>query len=358
MGNEKQSQRTHEGICPACGIPDASRGGGPTSARSKLLASLLSALLLSAGCGSSNAISDRADVRVGLFPNLTHAPAILCVAEGTFQSNLGSRVGLDVKIFTSGPQAVEALFAGAVDVAYLGPVPAVNAFLRSRGDALRIVAGAASGGSAFVVRPEVATLSDLVGKTVATPQIGNTQDVALRSFLHERGLGGRLREKGAIGVASKENSQIFEAFRAGDLAGAWVPEPWTSRLVLEASGRVLVDEKGMWPEGQFATTVMTMTPRFMDAEPEAARALVRANAECVERLASGDPTARRMVGSWIAATTGRALQEAVMDRAWGELSFTIDPLFETIEKRAGQAAELGIVRAFDHEELERILAKP
>lgn len=338
--------------------PKSGRRGSPKSVRASLLAALLAVSLLSAGCGSSDPTGDRANVRVGLFPNVTHAPAILCVADGTFRASLGSVVGVDVKVFASGPQAVEAVFAGAVDVAYLGPVPAANAFLRSRGEALRIVSGVASGGAAFVVRPEVVTLSDLVGKTVATPQIGNTQDVALRSFLHERGLGGRLREKGAIGVVSRENSQIFEAFRAGDLAGAWVPEPWASRLVLEASGRVLIDEKELWPDGRFATTVMTMTTRFMDAEPEAARALVRANAECVQRLASGDPTARRTVGSWIAATTGRALPEAVMERAWRELSFTIDPLIETVYKRAGQAAELGIFPAFEQEELESILAKP
>ncbi len=297
---------------------------------------------------------------VALFPNLTHAPAILCVEEGRFAAALESLGGgsggerapeLHLLLFESGPQAVEAMFSGAVDFAYMGPSPAVNAYLRSEGEAIRIVAGAASGGASLVVQPEITSVVDLKGTTLASPQLGNTQDIALRVWLAEQGLAADLGTDSDVTVVSRSNSQIFEAFRARQLDGAWVPEPWASRLVVQAGGRVLVDERDLWPDGQFSTTVAVANPAFMRSRPDELSALLLAHVECVRRLASSDPfeaaAAKQAVERWIARTAGKALPPEVIERAWSELSFTVDPLAETVKVRAAQAAKMKLLPPFD-----------
>jgi NitT/TauT family transport system substrate-binding protein len=193
-------------------------------------------------------------LRLGYFPNVTHAPAILGVENGTFAKALGKDVGLETKTFNAGPAAVEALLAGALDASYIGPNPAINAFAKSKGEAIRIIAGATSGGAALVVKPSITKAADLKGKKVASPQLGNTQDVALRAWLGEQGLKTNPQGGGDVSILPQENSQTLDTFKAGDIDGAWVPEPWVSRLVQEGSGKVLVDEKELWPGGRFVTT--------------------------------------------------------------------------------------------------------
>ncbi len=323
---------------------------------------MLGLLLVLASCTGRESGGNAAGrtVTVGLFPNLTHAPAILCVEEGRFEAALDSLAtgsdgegapGLHLLLFESGPQAVEAMFAGAVDLAYMGPSPAVNGYLRSDGEALRIVAGAASGGASLVVQPEITSVAQLRGTSLASPQLGNTQDIALRVWLAEQGLRADLGSSSDVIVASRSNAQIFEAFRARQLEGAWVPEPWASRLVVEAGGRVLVDERDLWPGGLFSTTVVVADPDFLESRSEVLGALLEAHVGCVRRLASSDPSeaaaARETVGRWIARTAGKALPAEVIDRAWSELTFTVDPLTDTVRLRAVQAAEMKLLPAFD-----------
>ena len=225
----------------------------------------LSALLLTA-CATTDTASTAAqpvepvastslaaELRLGYFANVTQASAVYGVGAGTFADELGSTT-LKTQVFNAGPAAVEALFAGSLDAAYLGPNPAVNGFVRSQGEALRIVAGATSGGAALVVRGDVTDPQQLRGQKLASPQTGGTQDIALRTWLISQGFTVDEDGGGDVVIRAQENAQTLSEFQAGRIAGAWVPEPWASRLVLEGGGRVLVDEGDLWPDGRFVTT--------------------------------------------------------------------------------------------------------
>jgi NitT/TauT family transport system substrate-binding protein len=312
-------------------------------------------LLTSCTAGGSGAGPTSRIITVGLFANLTHAPAILCVERGYFQTYLDKATGdpgrLEVQLFESGPQAVEAIFSGSIDFAYMGPSPAVNGFLRSGGQSLRIVAGSTSGGASLVVQPEITSVADLYGKVLATPQLGNTQDIAARAWLAAQGIRTDPRGGGDVMIAPRPGPQIFEGFRARQISGAWVPEPLASRLVVEAGGRVMVDERDLWPQGRFSTTVAVATPNFIDGDAAALDALLRAHLNCIEQLVSADPptrlSAQTSVNDWIARNAGRSLSAQVVERAWEEVTFTADPLSDTILARAKQAADMGLLPAFD-----------
>jgi len=207
-----------------------------------------SALLLAA-CGSSGSATKSGSgstgsvkVRLGYFPNVTHATAIVGVEKGLFAKALGTD-GLDPKTFADGTAASEALSAGAIDATYIGSGPAINLFQKSGGKAIRIVSGATSGGASLVVKPGIASAKELKGKTLSTPKLGNTQDVSLRSWLKRVGYTTTTTGGGDVKIAPQENSQTLDAFKAGTIDGAWVPEPWATRLVVEGGGKVLVDER-------------------------------------------------------------------------------------------------------------------
>ena len=223
---------------------------------SALLATLAATALLAAGCGGDDATSSSGDsaasggtpaqeLRLGFFANVTHATPLVGLKEGIYQKELGL-TEIKTQTFNAGPAAVEAIFAGTLDATYIGPNPAINAFFKSKGDAIRIIAGATSGGAALVVRPEINGAADLTGKTLATPQLGNTQDVALRAWLKENGLETSPSGGGDVNIAPTENATTLQLFQDGKLDGAWLPEPWASRLVLQAGAKVLVDEKDLW----------------------------------------------------------------------------------------------------------------
>lgn len=287
---------------------------------------------------------DSKRVRLGFFPNLTHAMALVGVERGLFAAELG-RAGLELETFTfnAGPAAIEALLSGALDAAYVGPNPAVNAFVRSGGAAVRIVAGAAVGGAALVVREGIARAEDLRGQKVATPQLGGTQDVALRTWLKAHGLETDAFGGGAVSVSPQENAQALEAFRGGAIAGAWAPEPWASRLVIEGGGEVLVDERTLWPGGHFVTTVLLVRSELL-ARPERVVALLRGHL-AAERTIAGDPTgAREVAQAAMARLTGKTLAPAVIARAWEGLQFRSEILDEPLMKAARDAEALGLVR--------------
>src|SRR6266852_7514405 len=206
-------------------------------------------LLLLASCGSQSPTTSSGQliVRLGYFPNLTHAVALVGVERGIFQNALGSNVKLETKTFNAGPALIEALFAGDIDIGYVGPSPAINGYVKSHGEALRIIAGAASGGALFIVRPgaNIQSPQDLSGKRIATPQLGGTQDVALRYYLQQHGL--KTTDKGGtVQVLPTDNANILTLFKTGAIDGAWVPEPWATRLVVEGHGQVFVDERSLW----------------------------------------------------------------------------------------------------------------
>ena len=235
------------------------------------------------GCGSqSSSNNGPVTLNLGYFPNLTHAVALVGVERGTFKSVLGSNVKLETKTFNAGPAEIEALFAGDIDIGYVGPNPAVNGYVKSHGEALRIIAGAASGGASFVVRSDehIQTPSDLANKKFADPQLGGTQDVSLRYYLQQHGL--KTVDKGGnVQIFPTDNSTILTLFKQGKIDGAWVPEPYATRLVDEDQGKVFVDERTLWPDGRFVTTNVVVRTAFLNQHPDVVNKFLQAHVETV-----------------------------------------------------------------------------
>ena len=291
----------------------------------------------STGSGDSGAA---AELRLGYFANVTHAAALIGVQEELFEAELGD-TELSTQVFNAGPDVVEAVFAGALDVAYIGPSPAINAYGQSDGDAVRIISGAASGGAQLVVREGIDSPEDLEGTTLATPQLGNTQDVALRTWLTEEGLENSIEGGGDVTIAPTANADTLALFQSGDIDGAWLPEPWASRLVLEAGATVLVDERDLWPDGEFVTTNIIVRTEFLEQNPETVEALLRAHVAAVQ-LATDDPdAAQAAVNAGLEAAGSSALDAEVLDRAWSNLTVTWDPLAATLEDSAQHAFDAG-----------------
>lgn len=305
---------------------------------------LLLALGLVAGAcgGAASAPEGTATVRLGYFPNVTHATAIVGVETGIFASALGPD-RLAPKTFSAGPAAVEALFSGGLDAAYIGPNPAINAHVQSRGQAIRIVSGATSGGASLVVSPSIAGPADLRGKKLASPQRGGSQDVALRRWLKANGLEADLEGGGDVSIVPQDNARTLETFRAGQIDGAWVPEPWATRLVREGGGRVLVDERELWPGGRFVATHLVVRAKFLDEHPGAVRRLVEAQVQANELVNSNPAEAQRLVNAGIAAVTGRGIPDGVLQAAWRNLEFTNDPVASSLTTSAAHAREVGLL---------------
>lgn len=306
---------------------------------------LLAACSATAGGGAS--AGDGPRLRLGYFPNLTHATAIVGVDQGIFADRLGKDVTLEPHTFNAGPDVVEAIFSGALDASYIGPNPAINAFVRSHGEAIRIISGATSGGAALVVSPEIATAADLAGKKLASPQLGNTQDVALRAWLKEQGYTTDLEGGGDVSITPQANGDILTAFAAGELDGAWVPEPWATRMVEEGGGHVLVDERDLWPDGRFVTTQLIVATAFLEAHPDLVTALLEGQVAANDFLAGHPDEARQIVGKAIEQLTGSALDPKVLADAWENLEFTDDPIASSLAESARHAQELGLLEATD-----------
>jgi NitT/TauT family transport system substrate-binding protein len=313
-------------------------------------------LLLSAGCGvaaqgdasgGAGAAAESVTVRLGFFPNITHAPALVGVAEGIFADALGPGVTLEPSTFNAGPAAVEALFSDALDVTYIGPNPAINAFAQSAGEAVRIIAGSTAGGASLVVRPGIAGPEDLRGARLATPQLGNTQDVALRSWLAEQGLSTDLEGGGDVSVLPQENAQTLETFQAGEIDGAWVPEPWATRLVQEAGGQVLIDEAQLWPDGRFVTTHLIVRTAFLEQHPEVVASLLRGHVAAVDAVNDRPDEARAVTNQQIEQLTGKALGEELITAAWANLEFTVDPISASLAQGARDAEAVGLLERVD-----------
>src|SRR4051812_11784589 len=300
--------------------PSPRRGPMPTHRtppfrRTLSLIALLPLAVGLAACGGNSSADSAAssssggtppELRLGYFANVTHAAALIGVQDGLFAKELGD-TKLTTQVFNAGPDEVEALFGGAIDAAYIGPSPTINAYGQSNGDAIRIIAGAASGGAQFVVRDGIDKPADLKGKTLASPQLGNTQDVALRTWFTDQGLKNSVSGGGDVTIAPTANSDVLNLFQGGQLDGAWVPEPYASRLVLDGGGHVLVDEQDLWPHGQFVTTHLVVRTEFLKKYPDTVAALLRGHVAAVKE-ATGDATkAKTAVNAALTAGGGKAL---------------------------------------------------
>jgi NitT/TauT family transport system substrate-binding protein len=282
--------------------------------------------------------------RLGYFPNINHAAALIGVENGLFAAELGTGTKLETSLFNAGPEVVTALFNDALDAAYVGPNPAVNAFTKSGGTAIKIVAGAASGGAALVVAKSIASAKDLKGKTLASPQLGNTQDVALRNWLKEQGYKPDTSGGGDVHVAPQENSATLAAFKAGQIAGAWVPEPWATRLVEEGGGHVLVDEATLWPNGKFATVNLVVRTKFLNEHPETVKALLRGHIKALDFIKANPAQAQTKINDALGKISGKRLDDKVLADAWGNLTFTADPIAASLPVMAQRALDLGLIK--------------
>src|SRR4051794_5496740 len=290
------------------------------------------------GSGSGGGTAD--ELRLGYFANVTHAAGVIGVQEGLFADELGD-TKLTTQVFNAGPDEVEALFGGALDAAYIGPSPTINAYGQSDGDAIRIIAGAASGGAQLVVRDGINSPSDLKGTTLASPQLGNTQDVALRTWLTDQGLKNSVQGGGDVTIAPTANADVLNLFSSGDLDGAWVPEPYASRLVLEGGGHVLVNEKDLWPDGKFVTTHLIVRTEFLQKYPDTVAALLRGHVAAGQEATTDADAAKKSVNAGLEAAGGKPLDAPVLDRAWSELTVTYDPIASALKKSAANGVAAG-----------------
>lgn len=315
-----------------------------------LLVLSLAALAAVSGCrsgdgaGTGGAASGQVRLRLGYFPNLTHAQPLVALARGTFRRHLGPKVALETKIFNAGPSAIEAIFADEIDAAYIGPNPAINGYVKSGGKALRIVAGAMSGGALFVVRPNagITRPEDLANKKIATPQLGNTQDVALRAYLQDHGLAAK-EHGGNVTVLPTANPDILTLFRKGEIEGAWVPEPWGTLLVQEGGGKVFLDERDLWPDRKFPTTVLIVRTAFLEQHPDVVENLLRAHVETTRFIRDHPEEAKRLINQGIKAITGKELPQRVIDAAWRNLDVTYEPMATSLRTCARRAFALGFL---------------
>jgi len=281
-------------------------------------------------------------VRLGYFPNLTHATAIVADKEGFFTRHLGA-TKLTVSTFNAGPAAIEALKSGAIDATYVGPGPVTNAYINSDGRALTVVAGAATGGTSFVVDPSITSAADLKGKKVSSPSLGNTQDIALRFWLRQHGLQTDLQGGGDVNVLPLDNARIVEAFQQKLIVGAWVPEPYATRMV-RAGGKVLVDERDLWPQKKFAITVLAVRSDFLKAHPDTVKALLAGDLDATDLIAKDPAKAQRDVADVIAKISGKSQEADVIAAAWKRLEFGADPVTSSLLEGAQHALEVGVLK--------------
>ena len=303
--------------------------------------SLLAAVLLPLG---SNWAVGETVVRVGAYPNITHSQAMVGKANGWFAKALGTNVKIEWTTFNAGPAAIEALFAGAIDMTYIGPNPAITGYVRSNGEALRIIAGATSGGAALVVRNDsgIQKPEDFHGKKVATPQLGNTQDVALRAWLKNHGLKS-IDKGGDVQVMPMANPDQLTLFQKKSLDAAWAPEPWATRLIREGNGRLFLDERSLWPQGQFITCHLIVATKFLHDNPELISNWVRAHVELTEWINGHLAEAKNILNEQIQKETGKALSPAVLGEAFGRLQVTYDPLSSSLMSTARAAFDAGFM---------------
>lgn len=293
----------------------------------------------SVSSASASGGAKASELKLGYFANITHAPAIVGVQDGTFQKALGS-TKLTSSVFNAGPAATEALLSGAVDATFIGPGPTTNAYVQSK--AITVIAGTAANGAALVVKPAITSAAQLKGKKLSTPQLANTQDIALRYWLKQQGLSTTTTGGGDVSILPQSNGDTVTAFKQGQIDGAWVPEPYATELV-NAGGKVLVDEKDLWPDKRFVTTDLIVSTKYLQQYPGTVSDLLR-GLITAEGEVNDDPTAAQStVNTAIGKITGTPLDADVLKTAWSNVEFTVDPLASSLKTGAQHAQAVGLL---------------
>ncbi|MGW6272719.1 aliphatic sulfonate ABC transporter substrate-binding protein [Streptomyces sp. NPDC055060] len=318
---------------------------------------LLAVVLTSCGYGSSaDKDDDKAEVasgakkiegldevKIGYFPNLTHATALVGDQEGLFQKELGATKAKYTQ-FNAGPSEIEALNSKSIDIGWIGPSPAINGYTKSQGKNLRIIGGSASGGVKLVVNPKkIKSLDDVKGKKIATPQLGNTQDVAFLNWAAEKGWKVDAESgKGDVSVVRTDNKITPDAYKSGSVDGAWVPEPTASKLVAEG-GKVLLDESDLWPDKKFVITNIIVSQEFLKEHPKVVEAVLRGSVKTNQWIKDNPEKAKASANAALKEASGKELPAEVLDPAWKSIQTTDDPLAATLDSEAKHAVKAGLL---------------
>jgi len=291
---------------------------------------------------SSNNATHEEKIRIAYFPNIGHAIPIVGIEKGFFEKSMGDEIKIETRVFDSGPQAIEALFANSVDLAYVGPGPAITGHLNSQNNNVKILAGAASGGASFIVHPtsEINSISDFAGKKIAAPQIGNTQDVSLRNYLSENGL--KPAEKGgSVVIYNISNPDIYTLFVKGDIDGAWVAEPWATILEIELNGKRLFNEEELWPNKEFASVLLIANADYVEKNPDIITNLLTVHNETAIWINQNPVETRIVFNDFLNSYLGQSLSDDVVDVALSNLVITTNPLSDSVYSFAEKADKLG-----------------
>lgn len=287
-------------------------------------------------------------VKIGYFANLTHATALVGLRKGgQVQQALG---GTKVQpfVFNAGPSEIEALNAGSIDIGWIGPSPSINGYVKSHGENLKIISGSVSGGVKLVVNPKkIKTLDDVKGKKIATPQLGNTQDVAFLNWIASKGWKVDAQSgKGDVSVVRSDNKVTPDAYKSGAIDGAWVPEPTASKLVAEG-GKTLLDESSLWPDKKFVITNLIVKQSFLKEHPKVVEAVLRGSVKTNAWIKAHPDQAKESANAALKAETGKALPPEVIDPAWKSIQVTDDPLASTLNTEADHAVKAGLLEKPD-----------
>jgi len=293
----------------------------------------------------SSSHTPSAILRIGYFPILNHAQAVIGLAKGDFQKAVGKEITIKPEVFGSGSSLIEALFANQIDLAYVGSNPTINGYVVSDGKALKIISGASSGGTVFVVRNDsgIKSIKDFENKRFATPQVGNTQDVALRKYLLQNGYKTK-DEGGNVEVISAQISDIFTLMLTKQIDGAWVPEPWGTKLVKEANARIFLDERVLWPQGKYITANIIARTDYLRDNPETVKRFLGAHIDETNWINSHKSEAMDIFNSQLRALTGHIINPDELKQAWSRIEFTYDPLKPTLLKSANDSLKIGFLR--------------
>jgi len=281
-------------------------------------------------------------LRVAFFPSIGHAVPIVGLENGIFQGEIGEQTKIETKIFDSGPQVIESIFAGSIDIAYVGPGPIINGFLKSDGMDIKILSGAASGGASFIVQPNsgLDSFENFDGKRIASPQISNSQDVSLRHYLASNGLK-PVEKGGTVFVLNISNPDIYTLFAKGDIDGAWVPEPWATMLVEELGGVRLFNEEKLWPDEQFASVLLISRTNYLENNPEIIKNWVKLHEETVSWINSNPDKSKVIFSNFLKKYMGKSLPSKIIDVSFSNLEITSDPIKNSVLTFAERADSLG-----------------
>jgi NitT/TauT family transport system substrate-binding protein len=313
-----------------------------------LAAGVAAVAVLAAGCSSSPASSGGSSspvvLRLGFLANITHEPALVGLEKGFFAKQLGKNVTLKTTVFSTGTEETTAILAGQLDAAYVGPNPAINAWQKSNGTAIKIISGAASGGASLVVKDGITSAAQLKGKSLATPSLGNTQDVAARYWLKQHGLTTTPTGGGEVAIKPiKPNSAAVLQFKSGQLDGGWEPEPYATEMVLDG-GKRLVNEASLWPGGKFVTTNLVVTQSFLKDHPSTVNGLLKGQIEANSYISSNPSAAAQAANAELVKLLGKGLPGDVLTQSLKYITFTNDPIASSLTTDAQHAVAVGLLK--------------